>query len=514
MRTKIFLILNTVRYLKLIQIRYQLWYRLKRALRIMDSGKVEYKSSIRFPFINYIYNRDSFLESNHFVFLNKSIDFGEQINWNVQEHGKLWTYNLSYFDFLNQSSQALESKKKLLYSFIDDYESILDGKESYPTSLRIINTIKFVLSNNIEEQQIDLLIAKDAYRLGKNLEYHLLANHLLENAFALFFAGFYLQNTALYEKGKTLVLEQLKEQILEDGAHYELSPMYHQLMLYRVLDSVQISSNDLVFNNALKSIAGRMLSWLNNMTFSNGDIPLVNDSANGINPTSAELYNYADELNVTTESVPLNESGYRMLCGSNYELMVDIGDVKPSYQPGHTHADTFNFVLYVDGSPFIIDMGTSTYDIGNRRSLERSTEAHNTVIVNNRNSSQVWSGFRVAKRARVTVEEDSENKVVADHNGYAVVHARKWEVYGRNIDIYDTLSPSEKGIGYLHLHPEVKVHEINKNSVRTSLGVILFEHVDSIELQDYSFAQEFNQLVPAKRLAVTFNGNLKTKIKL
>ena len=28
--------------------------------------------------------------------------------------------------------------------------------------------------------------------------------------------------------------------ILEDGSHFELSPMYHQIMLLRVLDCIQL----------------------------------------------------------------------------------------------------------------------------------------------------------------------------------------------------------------------------------------------------------------------------------
>ena len=33
-----------------------------------------------------------------------------------------------------------------------------------------------------------------------------------------------------YKKSKLLILEQLNEQILNDGAHFELSPMYHKII--------------------------------------------------------------------------------------------------------------------------------------------------------------------------------------------------------------------------------------------------------------------------------------------
>ena len=38
------------------------------------------------------------------------------------------------------------------------------------------------------------------------------------------------------------LLEQLDEQILDDGAHCELSPMYHNIIVSDLLDLVQINN--------------------------------------------------------------------------------------------------------------------------------------------------------------------------------------------------------------------------------------------------------------------------------
>ena len=37
--------------------------------------------------------------NNKFTFLNQSIDF-KNIDWDYNEYGKLWTYNLNYMDYL------------------------------------------------------------------------------------------------------------------------------------------------------------------------------------------------------------------------------------------------------------------------------------------------------------------------------------------------------------------------------------------------------------------------------
>ena len=78
------------------------------------------------------------------------------------------------------------------------------------------------------------------YILLDNLEYHLLGNHLLENGFSLLFGAYYFQDENLYKKAKEILEKELNEQILDDGAHFELSPMYHQLMLFRVLDCINL----------------------------------------------------------------------------------------------------------------------------------------------------------------------------------------------------------------------------------------------------------------------------------
>ena len=44
----------------------------------------------------------------------------------------------------------------------------------------------------------------------------------------------------IYNKSKNLLISELNEQVLKDGAHFELSPMYHQIILSRLLDSIQL----------------------------------------------------------------------------------------------------------------------------------------------------------------------------------------------------------------------------------------------------------------------------------
>ena len=58
----------------------------------------------------------------------------------------------------------------------------------------------------------------------------------------------------------------------------------------------------------------------------------------------------------------------------------------------------FLFELSYKKNIFFTNGGISTYKIGNKRKFERSSANHNTIIVNNRNISEVWKSFRLARR--------------------------------------------------------------------------------------------------------------------
>ncbi|MDB2317670.1 heparinase II/III family protein, partial [Flavobacteriales bacterium] len=458
-----------------------------------------------------------------FEFLNIQHKFN-QINWNFNLHKKLWTYNLNYFDFLNQKEISEKQGLELITDFINKYDKLIDGKEPYPTSLRIINWIKFISTHKISDDSIYKLIRKDANRLMKNLEYHLLGNHLLENGFALFFAAHLFNDKKYFNLSSKILTKELNEQILEDGGHFELSPMYHNLMLYRVLDCIHIVQLNPIKHNRkilkfLKERAEKMLSWTENMTFNSEYMPLFNDSANGIVPNPGIIIDYAKTLNINSKKLTLSSSGYRKISTHNYELICDVGPIGASYQPGHGHADTFNFELYIKNNPIIVDTGTSTYNIGPIRSYERSTKAHNTVVVNDKNSSDVWSGFRVGKRADVFDLTETKESIKASHNGYSginVTHSREWKHSKNEIIIKDSIQGKKdvKGVACFHFHPSVKTI-LNQNVlIIEPYCKIYFENQFELNISNYKYSPEFNTQLSSNCLEVSFKRNLTTKIKL
>ena len=104
----IFLLFKTLYYLKVKQIIYRLYYSFREKLRKFQSFQYSQQLS---SFTNDIFLETSIssIESyrkNEFIFLNILYSFNNKINWNYSEYGKLWTYNLTYFDYLNQKEMS------------------------------------------------------------------------------------------------------------------------------------------------------------------------------------------------------------------------------------------------------------------------------------------------------------------------------------------------------------------------------------------------------------------------
>lgn len=505
-------------YLRFIQIYFRLYYFVRKRFRSFLG--FSYPLSVtseheKIVLHRSVFSYDSFKEDG-FTFLNRSHSFAGEIEWDFSEFGKLWTYNLAYFEYLNQENISQEEGLKLINSFIDQSNNLHDALEPFPISLRAINWIKFLLYHDVRSTKIDASLYAQYKILIDNLEYHILGNHLLENGFSLLFGAYYFNDVLLHTKAKKVLVKELDEQILKDGAHFELSPMYHQIMLFRLLDCVNLLQNnkqeeDLAFLEFLHNKASLMLGWLKKITFNDGSIPLLNDSANAIAPKSEQLFEYAARLNINVQEMDLKECGYRKFQNEKYECIVDVGDIGPDYIPGHAHADTFNFELHLDNKPFIVDTGISTYETNERRSIERSTRSHNTVEIDEISQSEVWGSFRVANRANVVALQEGVNSIKAVHNGYEkklnALHEREFMFNDESLKITDRIisDKKHKAVARIHFHPSVDEEKIRRH--------IALEE-SAYRIGEYHYAPEFNLLQRAKVLEVEFRQNLEIKIEL
>jgi len=202
----------------------------------------------------------------------------------------------------------------------------------------------------------------------------------------------------------------------------------------------------------------------------------------------------------------------------SYEMVIDIGQIGPDYIPGHAHSDTFNFELTIHNQPFIVDTGISTYNVNTRRMIERSTSSHNTVELNGIDQSEVWGGFRVARRAYVTLQHEDKKRIQATHNGYVkrlgALHQRLYLFYPDRIIIQDRVEASHNipAIARLHFHPDVDI-EVQGDKLICNDTTIHIRNT-LFELKTYQYASQFNSLQDAFMVEISFTNHLNVEILL
>ena len=204
---------------------------------------------------------------------------------------------------------------------------------------------------------------------------------------------------------------------------------------------------------------------------------------------------------------------------------MDVAKIGPDYLPGHAHADTLSFELSVGYQRVIVNSGTSCYGCSTERLKQRGTLSHNTVTVNGENSSEVWGGFRVARRAYpkelkiLDSQTDNNIEVQCSHDGYGrlkgkPIHRRSWSFKGRILEINDKiLGEYETAVSRLHFHPSLSVvmdDSQNCGVVTLKNGKIikLFIYEGTGRIQKSSWHPRFGESIQSTCLEITFTSGL------
>jgi uncharacterized heparinase superfamily protein len=468
-----------------------------------------------------------------FRFLNERASIASY-GWDNPALSKLWRYNLHYFDDLNAegaSDRTAWHLASMLRWIADNPPGQGTGWEPYPTSLRIVNWIKWALTGNRLDKSMLESLAVQVRWLTRRLEYHLLGNHLFANAKALIFAGAFFfgdEAESWFARGASILNRQLPEQILADGGQFELSPMYHALALEDMCDVINVlRSASLPVPESWKQKIAPMRSWLAAMCHPDGEISFFNDAAFGVAPSPAELEAYAGRLRLTAPERDcyavrhLPDSGYIRVARDDAVAILDVARVGPDYIPGHAHADTLSFELSVFGHRALVNSGTSLYGDGAERQRQRGTGAHNTVAIGEEDSSEVWAGFRVARRARPldlsTVRDGDDIVVSCAHDGYARLpgrpqHTRTWRFTDHALTVRDIVSaPSVHALAAFHFHPALTPRagsDYATGSASVPAGGELHWRVvhGRARLEAATWHPEFGLSVPTHRLIVELIG--------
>jgi hypothetical protein len=281
-------------------------------------------------------------------------------------------------------------------------------------------------------------LARAARAVAAQPEFHLLGNHLLENAIGLVCAASVMRGVEaelLWKIGSSLLDDQLEEQFLDDGGHFERSASYHLALTAGVVEAIELArAGGRNVPASWRDKATRALEWALAVRAPDGTYPLFNDAALDSAPSIDAVIALARGCGLAIPAPPVapTDPWHRHLPSTGWWvagapdgtwMCADVGADGAPYQPGHVHADALTLELWLRGQRAIVDYGVSSYARDAARAETRATRSHNTVEIDGRDSCEVWGAFRVGRRCRARLERMTRvHDVVsmeAEHDGYA-----------------------------------------------------------------------------------------------
>jgi uncharacterized heparinase superfamily protein len=349
--------------------------------------------------------------------------------------------NLHFMEFLPAADDAL------LTALIDDWIARNPPQargawryawRPYNLSLRVVVWME-ELARRQERLDSSFLgraqasLAQQLRFLERHLETDLRGNHLIKNIRALLWAGAFFAGpeagrwSAL---GRRLLRRELAEQVLPDGCHYERSPAYQCQVLEDLLACRAALPNTLP---ELDAALARMVHALRLLTHPDGRVAQFNDGGLSMALLPGHLLEAWTRLTghppaPATGAFALPDGGYFGLKGEDELLVVDCGELGPSYLPGHGHCDLLACEWSTSGRRILVDQGTYQYFADPRRLASRSTLSHNTVSLDGTEQSDIYGAFRCGRRARPELRAFEPHghgfRFVGSHDGYTRLPGR------------------------------------------------------------------------------------------
>ena len=317
-------------------------------------------------------------------------------------------------------------------------------------------------------------LAEQIRFLVRNLETDILGNHLIKNVKALLWAGAFFDGVEARRwqaLGVEHLEQQLGEQVLADGCHYERSPSYHCQVFADLLECYQVLGDHSVRDKLSKVLAG-MAQVAVDFSHPDGGPALFNDSGlhMAYSPlTCLEVYRnlFGDTVRARRHITSPQAGYYGLRQGGNF-VLADCGDIAPDFLVAHGHGDMLSFECSVSGQRLIVDPGVYEYNPGEWRRYARSTAAHNTVTVGAGEQCEFFGAFRCGRRARASClrYEALEYGFLLEgtHDGFAPLpgrprHIRRFEAGPTSIMISDRVEHGrgQPVVARLLVHPDWRI---------------------------------------------------------
>lgn len=457
------------------------------------------------------------------TFMNRTLDIASdgRVDWYADELDdlpRLWRLKLYAFEPLRwtllgsggDATAVRESLESWVFDWIDTVE--IGGRNylrrawtPYAVSLRLLNWSRYLACRDRdgEADAFDTALARELYKnasfLANHVERDVGGNHLIENGAGLVAAGtiFGEAGDVWVDEGVSVLEDAARSQFLDDGCHFERSPMYHVQTLTRYL-----TVRDLLVRTGrpvpelLEETAAHGAAFLAFLRPPDGELPLLNDSVHGQTLSLSACLDYARAIGIDDIDTPVSDPASTVPGGGGVQvedraglgwldtavgrMLVDGGSVGPPHLPGHAHSDLLSYLLWLGDTPVVTDTGTYDYEGGERRRYARGVRGHNTVQFDDEEPIEIGDRFLMGSRPTPTVRWDRNDEITFFEGRYETrpatgtghTHHRSIAAGDRWWLVWDRATGHEADVARsrVHLHPDVSASRTDSKALRLTGG--------------------------------------------
>ena len=300
------------------------------------------------------------------------------------------------------------------------------------------------------------------------------------------------------------------------GMHKEFSPMYSSVVLEDLLDIYNLNRD-----KKLEDVISKLLHCIDCLN-DNDKLFYFNDCVDNFAKPFSYLKRFAKQLGISFVKIKKINDLDGLIVFSNCEknnIKLGINCANIPIQDGHYHCSNLSLELFYKNLKFLTNSGVLGYSNNLNRNLFRSTSYHNTLQFGSFEQSQIWSLFRVGKRAKSSYKisnDDLRNLFirsnVVHYNG--IVHKRTVELDNMNytLNIFDQVN-SDKDVSrvYYHIHPKCIIKTLSENSLEISRenAKIRLNINEEFEIVETPFAEEFGKKQNQKTIFIKKSSSCK-----
>ena len=477
------------------------------------------------------------LESNlvHFAKENDISVFNSL--WNEKTDDIEINYNYQRFYMFDEAFAELsiseELKIRLMIAWINNSTNIDYAWSGFNCAMRLINWIKIL--SNIDSDEIDKtnwsLIQNSIYQQHvfnkNNIEHHIPGNHILLQYYSLWLIAVLIPEWNKDNEEKqilTLLLDEVENEFLQSGLHFELSTHYHlqiTLIIFYLLDHLEKLKREIPED--LRKLSLKAYLIIQSMT-SNGYYPQLGDACyNFFHENKYDdlknLFSITNRYNLSSDVIDkaqnYNDKFY-VVSEYGFNIIFNVSEIGLKNNPGHGHADALSIILSYKNEPLFIDPGVRRYSNSSEDLSFKKTQSHNTVSIGDYDQSILWGFFRWAFPHKVLNRElsvDQKNrytlsgKIRGFKNAGGINHERKVEIDRNEILITDQLDGNIKDFIQINfiLHPQINASIENQKVILTSKEnkfVLEHQNEDNLKLSIHSQAvyDEYDRYERTKKI--------------